>query len=130
MEPEDARQRAAERAASAGRRTRELSDRLLRLTAGQQPDADSVREAQAQAEVAAERARESLERARVGHERAAHTHDRTAELHEAAARAGVGDAEDHRSRAADHRHAAEEDRRAAANEPVEPGEEQHPDGPR
>lgn len=129
MEPEDAGDRAAERAASAGRRTRELSDRLARLTAGHQPDADSVLEAQAQAEVAAERARESLERARAGHQRAARTHDRTAELHEAAARAGVGDAEDHRSRAADHRAAAEEDRRAAASEPVGPRGER-PHGPR
>ncbi len=82
MEPVNAGQRPAERAASADRRTRELSDRLARLTAGQ-PDADSVPEAQAQAEVAAERARESLEHAEVGHQRAARTHDRTAELHDA-----------------------------------------------
>jgi hypothetical protein len=114
--PEDTGRRAADRAAAAGRRARELSDRLARLAAGQQPDVDSVREARAQAEAAAERARESLEHARAGHVRAARAHQRTAELHESAARDGVGDAEEHRGRAAGHRLAAAEDERAAEDD--------------
>jgi hypothetical protein len=119
MDPEDPGQRAAERAASAGRRTRELSERLTRLAAGQPSDVHTLREAQEQAEMAVERARVAAERAQLGHERAARTHERTAERHESAARLGSGDVGGHRDRAAHHRQAAEEDRRAAEHEPVD-----------
>ncbi|WNV77693.1 hypothetical protein [Geodermatophilus sp. DSM 44513] len=102
MESEDAGRTAAQRAAAAGRRSDELAERLARLSAGERPDTESVRDARAQAEAAAEHARESAERARLGHQRAARVHERTAQAHEAAARAGVGDVVAHRSRAEDH----------------------------
>jgi DNA-binding helix-hairpin-helix protein with protein kinase domain len=105
-EPNDASGLAAERAESAGRRARELGERLTRLAAGHGSDDVDLDEARDRAQQAAVHARVSRERARAGHERAAQTHERTAQVHE---RAALSDA-DHREA---HLRAADEHRQAA-----------------
>ncbi|SFP21290.1 hypothetical protein SAMN05660464_2518 [Geodermatophilus dictyosporus] len=94
MGTEAAGRQAAERATSAGRRSRELSERLVRPSTGDLPDTGGAERARARSETAAEHARESLEWARRGHDRAA-----------------------------GHRCAADHDRRAAAEHASEQTEE-------
>jgi len=116
MDPRDAGTEAAERAEFAGRRTKEIAERLTRLTADQRPDPGDVRIAQQHAEEARQRAEESLRRAIAGHERAARSHERAAEVHEQAARRGIGDVAEHERRAELHRRGAQADHHEAAHD--------------
>lgn len=116
MEPRDAAADAAERAEAAGRRTREIADRLTRLAQGQRPDLSDVQLARKNADEALQRAQDSLERSVAGHERAALSHQRAAEAHEEAVRRGIGDAADHEQRARAHRQDALADLRDAASD--------------
>jgi hypothetical protein len=109
MDARDAGAEAAERADAAGRRTKEIADRLTRLATGERTAVADVQVAQERAEEARLRARESVDRARLGHERAARSHERTAEAHDQAARRGVGDAADHTRLAEQHRRDAAAD---------------------
>ncbi|SOD97738.1 hypothetical protein [Blastococcus haudaquaticus] len=114
MEPQDAREAAEARAEAAGRRTREISDRLTRLAEGQRPSETDLKDAQQRADDAQERAKKSLDRAVIGHERAALSHERTAAVHDEARRRGFGDAAEHARLAEQHRRDAAADREGAA----------------
>jgi hypothetical protein len=114
MESQDAGAAAAARAEAAGRRTKEIADRLTRLAGGHAPDSADVRAAQQRADEAQERAQESLDRAVMGHERAARSHEHTAQVHDAARRRGLGDAAEHARRAEQHRRDAAADWQEAA----------------
>ena len=113
MEPRDAAAAAADRAKAAGRRTREIAQRLTRLAGGHRPDLSDLVTAQQRADEARERADQSLDRAAAGHERAALSHDRTAEVHDEARRRGLGDAGEHARQAQQHRRDAAADRQGA-----------------
>ena len=116
MDPREAAAEAATRADAAGRRTKEIADRLTKLASGRQSEPVDVRLAEERADEARQRAEASLERAITGHERAAESHERTAEAHEQAASRGVGNVREHRSRAAQHRRYAQADRDEAAHD--------------
>jgi hypothetical protein len=113
MEPQNAGAAAAARAEAAGRRTKEIAERLARLAGGHPSDPADLRAARQRAEEAQERAQQSLDRAVAGHERAARSHDHTAEVHDEARRRGLGDAAEHGRRADQHRRDAEADRQEA-----------------
>lgn len=113
MKPQDAADAAAARAEAAGRRTREIADRLARLASGHLPDGSDLLTAQQHADEAQERADRSLDRAVAGHERAARSHERTAAVHDEARRRGLGDAGEHVRRAEQHRRDAAADRQEA-----------------
>ena len=114
MEPQDAGAAAAARAEAAGRRTKEIADRLTRLAGGHGTELADLKTAQQRADEAQERARQSLDRAIIGHERAARSHERTADVHDEARRRGLGDAAEHAERAEQHRRDAAADRAEGA----------------
>jgi hypothetical protein len=116
MEPRDAAADAAERAEAAGRRTREIADRLTRLAQGRRSEISDVALAQQHAEEARERAQASMERSAAGHERAARSHERAAAAHEEAARRGIGDVAEHERHARAHRDGALADLHEAASD--------------
>jgi colicin import membrane protein len=114
VEPRDAGAAAAARAEAAGRRTKEIADRLTRLAAGKASNSADLQAALQRADEAQDRAQHSLDRAVRGHERAALSHDRTAAVHDEALRLGLGDAAEHVLRAEEHRRGAAADREEAA----------------
>jgi len=116
MEPREAGAEAAERAEAAGRRTKEIADRLTRLAQGRRSEHSDVDVAAQHAREARERAETSFERSLAGHERAARSHDRAAAVHEEAAVRGIGDVAEHERRAVQHRRDAVADREEAAYE--------------
>jgi hypothetical protein len=127
-DPADVQNRAAHasrRREELARRGRELSERLLRLRAGEpsrSEDATLAAEAE-QAErgfaaVAEARAADAMRRSAEAHDRAADAHDRAADAH-------AGDEADHRARAARHRLEAAQDR---SGEDVEEAEGVTPGG--
>jgi hypothetical protein len=129
VEPRDAAADAAERAEAAGRRTREIAERLTRLAQGRAPDGADVQRALRSAEEARHRAVRSFERSISGHERAAQSHERAAAAHEEAARRGIGDRAEHERRAQEHRLGALADmQEAAADRARAPVREPAPDG--
>jgi len=105
MQSQDPGAEAAERAAAAGRRTKEIADRLTRLAEGRRSETSDVEHAQEHAGEARKRAQESFRRAMAGHERAARSHERAAQAHEEAARRGIGDPAEHERQAEQHRDA-------------------------
>ncbi|WP_336027243.1 hypothetical protein [Geodermatophilus sp. FMUSA9-8] len=115
MTADDPGSRAAERAESAGRRTRELSERLTRLASGWPSSEDDVRAAHEAAEQSATHSEEAHQRAAARHEQAAQAHEAAARLHDDAADMGVGDPDRHRRQAAGHREGAAADREAAGH---------------
>jgi hypothetical protein len=117
---------AAVRAEAAGRRAREIADRLIRLAGEHGGEPTDLRAAQQRAAEAQERALDSLDRAVAGHERAARSHERTAAVHDEARRRGLGDAAQHAAQAARHRRDAEADWQEAALDRSRSGSAPHP----
>ena len=106
---EQARQRAAQRAA-------ELTRRRAELETGQPVTSEDIDNATQHAEQAKQRAENAHLSAAQRHQHAADAHERTAEVHDRAASEGVGDIAAHKIKAQEHRRAATADREAAARD--------------
>jgi hypothetical protein len=112
VNPEAARDRAAERA-------KQLKARQAELSTGKPVTQEDAALAKQRAEDARIRAAQAHVRAAERHHHAAAVHRDAAELHEQAAGDGVGDVAVHRTSAEAHRLAADDDERAAVRDLIE-----------
>src|ERR1043165_4777084 len=117
MDTDDPAVRARTRAASAGRRARQLEARRAAMNAhgnsrgSTQANIDTAAEALAEAQRQADNARRS---AKQSYLRAISAHERAATRHDLAADMAIGDVPEHRRRAAEHRAQANADRATVA----------------